>query len=108
MNAITFAGDPMDPIIPLGNGGPSGIHFAWDSSIDPSLGNMANISTSATSGQAVVTVPQPLAETVSRILIYLAEVIEIPESEYRHKLGEEGVDMEPRTRTLRSGRTFAG
>jgi hypothetical protein len=29
-------------------------------------------------------------------------------SEYRHKLGEEGVDMEPRTRTLRSGRTFAG
>ena len=77
MDGILFAGPSTDSITPLdidvaGNMYP-------DAPIDPSLYSTANPLPFTTSGQSVVMVPEQLADVSSKILIYLAQVLELPE-----------------------------
>jgi hypothetical protein len=47
--------------------------------IDPSLRTVTNTLAPTTSGQSIVTVPEHLAEASSKILIYLAQILEVPD-----------------------------
>lgn len=47
--------------------------------IDPALGAMTNLQMPSTSDQATVTVPAHLVDVSRKILVYLAQVIEVPE-----------------------------
>ena len=83
MNGDHFAGVPMDEIMPLDLDEDGNTYFdtsyARESSqIDPSL-YTATDSAARTSGQTIVTVPKHLAEATSKILVYLTQVLEIPE-----------------------------
>jgi len=97
INGKHFGDVPTDQITPLnideeGNtyfdfphalpqDAPPGQPWADDGSmlIDPTLVSLMEPPTAPTSDQTVVTVPRHLAEASTRILIYLSQIIEIPE-----------------------------
>ena len=84
----------MDEIIPLDLGEDDNIYFniphVWDNHyepqiddesipIDPCLLGMTGSPAPTTSGRIVVTVPEQLAESSSKLLIYLTQIVDIPE-----------------------------
>jgi hypothetical protein len=95
MDGVFIEDDPMDQITLLDIDQNGNMYFdaphAWNppieqcqtydeyASIDPSLRTMANPSTQ-TPTRTVVTVPEEFAEASSKILIYFAQTLEIPET----------------------------
>jgi hypothetical protein len=95
MDGILVEENPMDQVTPLNIDQNGDTYFdmrpAWEYPlyqsqaddepfpIDPSLCIMADLPAPTTSGRTVVTVPEEFAETSSKILIYLTQVLDIPE-----------------------------
>jgi hypothetical protein len=93
MNGIV-ADDPMDEItlldtdqngnmyfdMPNARNPPMGQCQTYDeyAAIDPSLHAMANLSTPTTIDRTVVRVPEEFVEISSKILVYFAQILEIP------------------------------
>ena len=64
--------------------------------IDPSLATMMDPSVPTALGQTVVTIPEQLAEASRKVLIYFAQILEIPEvSEETIFIVEELETLEP-------------
>src|SRR5436190_4817834 len=111
MDGVLVEGDPMDQITLLDIDESSNMYFdaphAWNPPIgqcqtydkypiDPSLHAMTGPPAQSTPGQAVVTVPEEFAEISSKILIYFAKILEIPEtSEETVFTAEELETLEP-------------
>jgi len=69
--------DPMEPITLCDVDTAGNTYF--DMSIDPSLYDMTGPSAPTTSSQTFVMVPEEFAEASGKILVYLAQVLEVPE-----------------------------
>ena len=72
-----FTGISMDEIIPFDLDEDDNMYFEYPP-IDPSLYTI-DPSVPATLGQSIVTVPEEFAEASSKLLIYLIQILEIPE-----------------------------
>jgi hypothetical protein len=87
MDGNHFAGIPAEEITPLDLDEDGNMYFEYSQAddeslpIDPSLYMATDHTAPTTSRQTIVMVPEHLAGISSKILVYLAQVLEVPETD---------------------------